>query len=207
MLIFVACYQFSFPFTLTPKLQICCLHGPIYPRCYSWGQLRTGSSQGDVLWEQPGSEWRIHPSREPKRCGLLVGGRCSLATGFFWGLFNEPPSSSSPPPWPVKISQNKTWSAGGGFADRGMKEKEKMRSYSGASLSVCPPPPPPTVHSVSATQPIVFPARRQCLFLKLSFCEDGRNPDSSWIRFNIQCSAETAALCNSLWVLNLLIAP
>lgn len=131
-----------FPFHSYPKLQICCLHGPIYPPCYSWGQLCTGSSQGDAFWEQPGSEWRICPSRKPKHYRLqgCVGwgsGGCSLATGSFGGLFTDPPP---PPLWPVKISQNKIWRRVGDVGERGMKEKEKMRSNSGASLfTLCPP--------------------------------------------------------------------
>ncbi|KAI9535013.1 hypothetical protein NQZ68_007099 [Dissostichus eleginoides] len=61
---------------------------------------------GGRLWEQPGSEWRIHLSRKAKHFGPRG---CTLATGPFWGLYTEPPTSSSSPPWPVKISPNKTW--------------------------------------------------------------------------------------------------
>lgn len=158
MLIFVACYQFSFLFTLTPKLQICCLHGPIYPQCYSWGQLCTGSSRGDVFWEQPGSEWRIYPSRKPKHYRLQGG--CSLATGSFWGLFTED-------------QPKQDMEAGGGFEDRGMKEEEKMRSNTGASLCL-----PSVLHSCCAqclSNPThhISGQKKMSFYLKLSFCESG----------------------------------
>lgn len=154
MLIFVACYQFSFLFTLTPKLQICCLHGPIYPQCYSWGQLCTGSSQGDVFWEQPGSEWRIYPSRKPKHYRLQGG--VLFGHGVLLGSLH----------WRSAKARH-----GGGVGDLeeigGWKKRRKWE----ATLelpSVYPLSFPPAAHSVSATQPIIFPDRRKYLSISSS---------------------------------------
>lgn len=86
-------------------------------------------------------------------------GGCSLATGSFWGLFTED-------------QPKQDMEAGGGFGgDRGMKEEEKMRSNTGASL--CLPSVLPSccaqclgdpTHHISGQKKISF-------YLKLSFYE------------------------------------
>ncbi|KAI4805598.1 hypothetical protein KUCAC02_010202 [Chaenocephalus aceratus] len=82
------------------------LLGSALQECYSWGQLCSGSSQGDVS----GS------SQEAKGGFIFQGRRSTLDHGgALWpqgpsgvSTLNPPPVIRHPP-WPVKISPNKTW--------------------------------------------------------------------------------------------------
>lgn len=91
---------------------------------------------------------------------LQTAGGCSLATGSFWGLFTED-------------QPKQDMEAGGGFEDRGMKEEEKMRSNTGASLCL-----PSVLHSCCAqclSNPThhISGQKKMSFYLKLSFCESG----------------------------------
>lgn len=122
MLIFVACYQFSFLFTLTPNYKSVVSTAPFIPGVTAGDnyaqEARRGTHFGSSQEASGGSV--LQGSRSTTDCrGGWVGWGSSLDPGSFGGLFTDPPPSFSPPLWPLKISQNKTWRRLGGDAEKG----------------------------------------------------------------------------------------
>lgn len=127
----------NFLFSLSLKLQISSPSGPIYSSCCSWGQLWTGSQEGDLFWKcTQGSRRCIHLSRSS--LGSARG--CAPATALLWGLITPgkgPALSPLPLPglWRLARTRHREKIKRG----KGWKSIRKWEAILPTLLTLCPP--------------------------------------------------------------------